>query len=166
MEAPESEMKRSTKRRRKKHPTSPAPDANTLFAVLLSALHHSSSSLVTIKRCLVQLRLSLTSQSPTPNPNPNPITVPILSLLPVLIKSKWAEIATRSIEIVGAASLVSFAMNERIALDGEIVKCLISALASPERSVSIAACNAILDLCTTTIGRQRLLEFSVIENIM
>lgn len=67
---------------------------------------------------------------------------------------------------MGAASLLSLEMNERISLDGEIVKVLVSALGSSSRRVSMAACNALLDLSTTTIGRLRLLEFSALEKLM
>ncbi|KAJ9550851.1 hypothetical protein OSB04_014896 [Centaurea solstitialis] len=57
-------------------------------------------------------------------------------------------------------------MNEQIASDEEIVKGLIAGVASTRRSVSVAACNAVLDLLTTSVGRCRLLEFSAIDNLM
>lgn len=61
---------------------------------------------------------------------------------------------------------MSLEMNERIAMDGETVKALVSALAHPKRRVTLAACNAVLDLCTTSIGRQCLLDFSSLEALM
>lgn len=77
-----------------------------------------------------------------------------------------AEIASRGAEIVGAASLFSLEMNEQIALDGEIVKGLVSALGSSKRNVLMAACNAVLDMSTTSVARQRLLELSALESLM
>ncbi|KAL8209437.1 hypothetical protein R6Q57_006169, partial [Mikania cordata] len=79
---------------------------------------------------------------------------------------RCSEIACSGLEIVGAASLFSIEMNEQIALDDEIVKGLITALASSRRSVSMASCNALLDLFTTSVGRCKLLEFSAIDNLM
>jgi len=67
---------------------------------------------------------------------------------------------------VGAASLFSLEMNEQIALDGEIVKGLVSALGSSKRNVLMAACNAVLDMSTTSVARQRLLELSALESLM
>lgn len=79
---------------------------------------------------------------------------------------RCSEIACSSLEIVGAASLFSIEMNEQIALDDEIVKGLITAVSSSRRNVSMAACNALHDLFTTSIGRCKLLELSAIDNIM
>ena len=79
---------------------------------------------------------------------------------------RYAGIASRGAEIVGAASLLSLEMNEEIASDGEIVKALVAALASPEKRVSMAACNAVLDLGTTCIGRERLLQFCSLQALM
>lgn len=67
---------------------------------------------------------------------------------------------------MGAASLFSLEMNEEIALDGNIVKGLVSALASSKRRVLIAACNAVLDMSTTSVARQSLLGFSALESLM
>ncbi|KAM7464942.1 hypothetical protein LguiB_012504 [Lonicera macranthoides] len=54
-------------------------------------------------------------------------------------------------------------MNEQIVLEDDIVKGLLSALSSSERTISMAAANAVLDLSTTSIGRHRLIEFSAID---
>lgn len=79
---------------------------------------------------------------------------------------RCAGIARRSAEIVGLASLVSLDMNELVALDEGIVKGLILMLGSEKRKVSVAACNALLDLSSTLIGRRSLLEFSALEWFM
>lgn len=64
------------------------------------------------------------------------------------------------------ASLFSLEMNERIAFDADIVKGLVSALASSKRSVLMAACNAVLDMSTTSVARERLLASSALESLM
>lgn len=73
---------------------------------------------------------------------------------------------SHSARIVGALSLISLEMNEQIALDGGIVKGLVSALASSKRSVFVAVCNAVLDMSTTSVARERLLAFSALETLM
>lgn len=79
---------------------------------------------------------------------------------------RCSEIVCSGLEIVGAASLFSIETNEQIALDEDTVKGLINAVGSCNKSVSMAACNAILDLFTTSIGRFKLLELSAINNLM
>lgn len=71
-------------------------------------------------------------------------------------------------EFVGVAALFSLEMNEQIAGDDETVKGLIFALSSSNgrRSSSIAVCNAVLDMATTSFGRQRLVESSFLECLM
>ncbi|KAJ0524915.1 hypothetical protein HanHA300_Chr09g0306011 [Helianthus annuus] len=83
-----------------------------------------------------------------------------------IILYRCSEIACSGLEIVGAASLFSIEMNEQIAFDDEIVKGLITAVASSRRNVSMAACNALLDLFTTSVGRCKLLEHSAVDNLM
>lgn len=83
-----------------------------------------------------------------------------------ILQHRCAEIKSTSLKIVGAASICLFEMNEQIALDADIVKGLLSALSSRERTISLAAVNAVLDLSTTSIGRQRLTEFSAVNNLM
>ncbi|KAK6929105.1 hypothetical protein RJ641_005310, partial [Dillenia turbinata] len=77
-----------------------------------------------------------------------------------------AEFSSLCAEIVGAASLLSIEMNEVIASDGEIIGGLLSASMGSDRAVSVAACNALLDLSTTSIGRNKLLKFSALERLM
>jgi len=113
--------------------------------------------------------------------HPHELQVIVLSLLflwCILSNSWWvllifgnncfrcAGIACQSAEIVGLASLVSLEMNELVALDEGIVKGLILMLGSGKRKVSVAACNAVLDLSSTLIGRRSLLEFSALEWFM
>ncbi|KAF7154820.1 hypothetical protein RHSIM_Rhsim01G0007900 [Rhododendron simsii] len=167
--------------------------SETIFALMLASLHATSSSSPTFAnpnkkqrkktdsrrpnsyhhhhqlqlQLLTQLRLSLLSKthnSPPLFPNLT-LPLPILSLLPLLLTSKYAEVVCKCAEFVGVAALFSLEMNEQIAGDDETVKGLIFALSSSNgrRSSSIAACNAVLDMATTSFGRQRLVESSFLE---
>ncbi|XP_024020698.1 uncharacterized protein LOC21396255 [Morus notabilis] len=131
---------------------------NTIFGLLISSLHafhkHPKSNLPLLKKCLYKLRLSFDQDPPID---------PIISLLPTLLRSKCSGVASRGAEIVGAAALESLEVNERVALDDETVRALVSALGRSNRRVSMAACNAVLDLCITCVGRQRLLSFCALE---
>ncbi|GMY35124.1 bifunctional lysine-specific demethylase and histidyl-hydroxylase mina [Fagus crenata] len=160
----ERRERKSRRRKRKRKPENffsylqlQHADADTIFALLLAAIFNSQrpGSFSFIKKCITKLRSSFL--------NPNPI----LSLLPFLLTSKSAAIASLSTEIVGALSLYSLELNEQIALDGEIVKGLVLALASSKkRRVLMATCNAVLDISTTPVARQCLLRFSTLESLM
>lgn len=76
-----------------------------------------------------------------------------------------AEITIKTMEIVGAAALLSIEMNETIASESGIVRGLINLLKCSTKKVSLAACNGILDLSTTSFGRKQLLQFSAIEKL-
>ncbi|CBI17874.3 unnamed protein product, partial [Vitis vinifera] len=136
-------------------------DANTIFALMLAAICNSNEpySESVIKRCLNSLHLSLI-------PNSQNAAFAYLLIFFLDFPCRCDEIVSRSTEIAGAASIFSFEMNEQIALDGEIVKGLILAVGASNKMVSVAACNAVLDLSTTSIGRERLLEFSALEHLM
>lgn len=67
---------------------------------------------------------------------------------------------------MGAASLLSLETNEKIAADAEIVRGLVSLLRNSEKRVLVAAANAVLDLSTTSVGRQKLLESSALEALL
>ncbi|KAL6540762.1 hypothetical protein OROMI_024645 [Orobanche minor] len=145
-------MKKTKKKKRRN-----TEHHKTIFPLLLSAICSKSHVRRTLIRiCLNNVFLSL----------PHIDLPPILALLPSLLKFNCAEIVCRSAEIIGAASLASFDMNEKIALEDETVKGLISLLGSSKREVAIASCNAVLDISTTLVGRQRLLEFSAMENLI
>ncbi|KAF4393896.1 hypothetical protein F8388_018387 [Cannabis sativa] len=133
-----------------------ASDFDALFSILVAALanfHKQPSLLPLINKSLAKLRRSH-------------IQTPIISLLPTLLASKYTSIASCGADIVGSASLLSLEMNEEIASDSETVKALVSALGSPKRRVLIAACNAVLDVGTTCIGRKRLLHFCALEALI
>ncbi|KDO61981.1 hypothetical protein CISIN_1g0040481mg, partial [Citrus sinensis] len=156
-----SNMKKMGKKKKKRKQKQ--DNTNSIFAILVAALSNSNNnySEFIIKKCLNRLRLSLLSQSqPT-------LPIPILSLLPVLLNSKCSGgIAGLSAEIVGAASLLSLETNEQIAADAEVVRGLVSLLRNSEKRVLVAAANAVLDLSTTSVGRQKLLESSALEALL
>ncbi|KAJ6758955.1 RIBOSOMAL OXYGENASE 1 [Salix koriyanagi] len=166
----EDQRDNSKKRTRKRKTSSLLSLNNTtaIFPLLLAAATQLSnshkntpnnSSEILVKKCLTKLHQSLLS-------NIQNFPTSVLSLFPILVNSKCAGIARRSAEIVGLASLVSLDMNELVALDEGIVKGLILMLGSEKRKVSVAACNALLDLSSTLIGRRSLLEFSALEWFM
>ncbi|XP_061361743.1 uncharacterized protein LOC133305516 [Gastrolobium bilobum] len=135
-------------------------NANAIFSLILASLSnlHQHHSLPFITKCLFKIRPSLLLSQTSLRP--------ILSLLPTLLRSTHSKIACRAADIIGAASLVSLDMNEEIASDSETVKGLISLLNNPNRKVMFSACNAVLDLSTTTFGQQQLLKFSALEKLM
>ncbi|XP_047309088.1 uncharacterized protein LOC124912499 [Impatiens glandulifera] len=160
-------------------------DGNTIFALTLASIVRSSingdthsqkklklqdntHSPFLIKKCLDRLLHCLLSPSPNHLILTAHLTLPshIISLFPLLLTSGYTEIKSKSAEIVGAAALFSLEMNEQVASDLDILKTLMSALASPEKTIAIAACNAFLDLCTTSIGRQQLLKSSSLEHLV
>lgn len=68
-------------------------------------------------------------------------------------------------EIIGAACLYSLELNEKFAIDDEVIKGLINVVGNSKRKkvVALAGCNATLDLSSTSIARRRLLQFSALE---
>lgn len=63
-------------------------------------------------------------------------------------------------------ALLSLESNTFIALDKEIIDALVKVVGSQKKQVVMAACNAMLDLSTTSIGRERLRECSAIQNLL
>ncbi|XP_023515380.1 uncharacterized protein LOC111779552 [Cucurbita pepo subsp. pepo] len=155
----------STSKTKRKRRSNSDFDVNTTFSLLLAAVSTPRNPYAAslIPKCLAELHFALLPHSPHPLQ-----TLPssILSLLPLLILSERQGIASRAAEIVGAASLLSLRMNEVIASADGVVRALISALACSKRRVALAACNAVMDLCTTSFGRESLVEFSAIERLI
>ncbi|KAL8460170.1 hypothetical protein ACS0TY_031902 [Phlomoides rotata] len=129
----------------------------TVFPLLLASLCSKSHfRRAVILKCLNKTFLSL----------PHINLPPILALLPSFLKFNCGEIVRKSAEIVGGASLASYEMNGQVSREDATVKGLISLLRSSKREIAMAACNAVLDLSTTSIGRERLVEFNAIENFL
>ncbi|KAM0985767.1 hypothetical protein ACFX13_013230 [Malus domestica] len=145
-------MENRSKRKRK--PESDDISDDTAFAVVLAALSslNPNSLRPLINKCLNKLHHSITD--------------PTLSLLPTLLTFNSPAISRRAAEMVGSAALESLDMNQRIASDADIINSLLSALASSNTGVSVAACNALLDLCTTGFGRRRLLDSYALPRIL
>ncbi|XP_010265398.1 PREDICTED: uncharacterized protein LOC104603153 isoform X2 [Nelumbo nucifera] len=160
------------RRKRKKRSLYDQSSMDTiLFPLMLAALAKLDNPFCEslLKKCLKKLQLSLLTQTPNSNipPSfPQKLSNDFLSFLPALLRSKNPEIASRTAEIVGAATLLSLDMNERVVSDAEILKGLVAALSSGSKRISMAACNAVLDVSTTLIGRTRLCDFCVVEKLI
>ncbi|KAL8149448.1 uncharacterized protein LOC141708754 [Apium graveolens] len=156
----------NTKRKRRKKPSPSSLSGHAagknLFAVMLASLHNhqhnSPESNPILTQCLNRLSVTLISKFPNP----------FISLFPLLLRSNCDEIAIRSLEIVGAACLYSLELNEKFALDDEIIRSLINVVGNSKRKkiVALAACNATLDLSSTSIARRCLLQFSGLESFI
>ncbi|XP_039041917.1 uncharacterized protein LOC120180696 isoform X2 [Hibiscus syriacus] len=133
-------------------------ESNTLlFPLLMAAALSRCNTNTVVKKCLTKF-LSQPIQ-------PHKATC-ILSLCPLLLRSEYPHIATLTAQFVGAASLQSFQMNHQVVSDFLTLKALISLIPTPRKALSMAACDALLDLCSTCIGRQRLIHFSALETLM
>ncbi|XP_052181531.1 uncharacterized protein LOC127794468 [Diospyros lotus] len=179
---PRKKRKRSSSTHAGNYNADFAGDVRTIFSVLLASLCIIDKTKTKMKkkkepyfhqlqlRLLNQLNLSLLSTLPNPNSSSSQLTLPppILSLLPPLLTSKCAAVVRKCSEFVGAASLFSLEMNEQLAGDDEIVRGLIFAFSSgsKRRTTLVATCNAILDMSSTSIGRQRLLQFHALNSII
>lgn len=140
--------------KRKRKPKSDDISDDAAFAVVLAALSspNPNSLRPLIKKCLNKLRNSLTN--------------PILSLLPALLTFKSPTIASRAAEMVGSAALESLDMNQRISSDAGIINGLLAALGSSKTRLPVAACHALLDLCTTSVGRRRFAHSSALPRLL
>ncbi|MBA0775623.1 hypothetical protein Gotri_010742 [Gossypium trilobum] len=128
-----------------------------LMAAALSHSHTNTNTHTVVKDCLTKF-LSHPIQ-------PHEATC-ILSLCPLLLRSKSPHIATLTAQFVGAVSLLSFEMNHQVVSDFHTLKALISLIPTSRKAVSMAACDGLLDICSTCLGRQRLLHFSALETLM
>ncbi|GAB2267389.1 hypothetical protein Dimus_002374 [Dionaea muscipula] len=161
----------ATKRRRSKSkassdtthrlPSDPSAAVAATLAVL--SIPRCPSSEPLLKSTLNKLLRVLLSAPPLSEDFLN-LTISVLP--PLLSNSRSSEIISVGARIVGAASLISFEMNEKLASDGEIVRALVPKVVNSETRVAMAACDAILDLSTTSLGRKRLLELSALEYLM
>ncbi|KAK8642963.1 hypothetical protein V6N13_012284 [Hibiscus sabdariffa] len=128
-----------------------------LMAAALSRSNTNSTTDTVVKNCLAKF-LSQPIQLHD--------ATPILSLCPLLLRSKSPHVATLAAQFVGTASLLSLQMNHQLVSDSLTLKALISLIPTSRKTVSMAACDALLDLCSTCLRRQRLLHFSALEALM
>ncbi|XVF63485.1 hypothetical protein PTKIN_Ptkin09bG0090400 [Pterospermum kingtungense] len=170
------EERKSPNRKRKSydsdsHSCSKTNNNKVMFPLLLAAALSVSASnnnskptltLSILKKCLTKFHSQLQS-----HPHPHLLT-PFLSLSPLLLNDSITSphIASLAAQIVGAASLISFHMNQLVVSDSPTLKSLISLISGSQTTVALAACDALLDMSSTSIGRQRLLHFSALETLM
>jgi hypothetical protein len=76
------------------------------------------------------------------------------------------SIAALSCEVLGAAALKSMEAGETLASDSGITNGLARALRSRSRRVVEAACNAVMDLSASSVGRERLAGSLVLLRIL
>ncbi|KAK8966021.1 hypothetical protein KSP40_PGU012385 [Platanthera guangdongensis] len=140
------------------------------FPLLLAAASSAESknpSSYSLLKSFLRDHLALFTD-PTRSPLSHTVLLPcsLLSLLPLFLTSSCSGLAAITAELIGAASLYSLDANLTIVSDEAIVNGLITALMSRIRRVAVAACNTLLDLSVSSIGREKLREFSVIEKLL
>ncbi|XP_010927052.2 uncharacterized protein [Elaeis guineensis] len=143
----------------------------TMFPLLLASAANlrNPQARSIIKRFLrAHLALLTTRRTAPSSLPPLPFLLPqsFLAFLPLLLASRCSSVAALSAEVVGAAALWSLEANTMIASDDEVIKCLVWALGSRSRRVAEAVCNAIMDLSSSPIGRERLRHSFAIERLL
>ena len=76
------------------------------------------------------------------------------------------SVAVLSCEVLGAAALRSMEAGEVLASDSGIASGLARALGSGSQRVTEAACNSIMDLSASSLGRERLAGSPVLPRIL
>uniref|UniRef100_A0A0D9WAM6 Glutamine synthetase n=1 Tax=Leersia perrieri TaxID=77586 RepID=A0A0D9WAM6_9ORYZ len=123
--------------------TQPGADSSTIAARLLRRLlSRSPSSLI------------------------SPLPSSLVAVLPLLLASRSASVAALSCEVLGAAALQSMEASEVLASDAAIADGLGRALRNGRQRVAKAACNAIMDLSASAVGRGRLAGSAVLPSIL
>ncbi|KAL5974077.1 hypothetical protein ACLOJK_030739 [Asimina triloba] len=152
------------RRKRKRAPTSPPVTAHHLFAQMLAAYANIQSpfSQSLLLKCLRRIHSSLTHSQDFCLQEFDVL----IALLPYLLILNNPKVAASCGDIIGAAALLSFDTNVKIACSKEIVNGLVTALGSCSKQVVEAACNALLDLSTTTIGQEKLQESSAVDKLL
>jgi len=76
------------------------------------------------------------------------------------------QILLQSAEIIGGAALWSYEMNTKIANDKEIVTALVAMMSNQNRDITRGACNVVMDLATTSVGREKLRDCRAIDHLL
>ncbi|KAL8158753.1 hypothetical protein V2J09_000290 [Rumex salicifolius] len=166
MEQPEEVSRGSdatTKRKRKSWKIHRRP-AGFLFPLALAALNHHQhpSSAPLIKMCLNEFNRLLSPNSPDslsflPDDH---LLDSILALLPLIFKSRCSDIVRIGLKILGAAALISYEVNEKIALkEDETLRLLLPKVLCGSEKVAKAACNALLDVMKSSTSLASLCIF-------
>ncbi|XP_062184073.1 uncharacterized protein LOC133888008 [Phragmites australis] len=175
---PSAKNRDGEKRKRKKRGDEAAADAASpsaasfdlhVFPILLAATSASarttgqnSTSGSPAALAAYLLRRVLSRSQPPLSPLPDSL----VALLPLLLSSSCCSVAALSCEVLGAAALRSMEAGEMLASDGGIANGLARALGSRSRRVAEAACNAIMDLSASSVGREHLANSPVLARIL
>ncbi|XP_057829660.2 uncharacterized protein LOC131040728 isoform X3 [Cryptomeria japonica] len=81
------------------------------------------------------------------------------------IVSNLSQVSLWSAETLGAVVLWSYEMNVKVANDKEIVTALVAMIRNQNTDISGAACNTLMDLATTSAGREKLREAGAIKQL-
>lgn len=57
-------------------------------------------------------------------------------------------------------------MNTKVANDKKIVSALVAMLSNKNKDIARGACNAVMDLATTSIGREKLRDCRAIDQLL
>ncbi|KAM0896156.1 hypothetical protein ACQ4PT_023369 [Festuca glaucescens] len=162
MENPKGKKKR--KRKGRGDESEAASFDRDVFPILLAAVapaagpnQRASSSDAAAARLL--------SRSP-PEPPLSPLPASLVALLPLLLSSSSHSVAALSCEVMGAAALQSMEASELLASDVGVAGGLARALGSASRRVAEAACNAVMDLSASPVGRERLSGSLVLQRLL
>ncbi|XP_020164621.1 uncharacterized protein [Aegilops tauschii subsp. strangulata] len=166
MENPDGARKK--KRRRRSGGEASASFDRDVFPILLAAVtpttgpnQRASSSAAAAARLLRRLL----SRSP-PAPALSPLPGSLVALLPLLLSSSSHSVAALSCEVMGAAALQSMEAAEALASDGGVAGGLARALGGGSQRVAEAACNAVMDLSASPVGRERLSGSPVLPRLL
>ncbi|KAF3781090.1 Bifunctional lysine-specific demethylase and histidyl-hydroxylase [Nymphaea thermarum] len=83
----------------------------------------------------------------------------------VIMNFRYTRVASLSCEMVGAISLCSYEANVKLASDIQLLNGL-SFMFSRKHYAVVAACNAIMDLATTSVGLAKLEESCALEKLL
>ncbi|XP_039120216.1 uncharacterized protein LOC120256591 isoform X2 [Dioscorea cayenensis subsp. rotundata] len=153
------------KRRRERSCSSSTSFDRGSFPLMLAAIAklHNRRSRSIIKR-LLRSHLALISK---PLSLRRLVPNGLLALLPSLLVSGFPSVVVLSAEVVSAIALHSLEANEIIASNEEVVKCLVQgALGSHIKRAVMAACNAVMDLSTSPLGRSQLRKSNAIGRLL
>ncbi|XP_057829659.2 uncharacterized protein LOC131040728 isoform X2 [Cryptomeria japonica] len=89
----------------------------------------------------------------------------LFAALPVLLDRNLSQVSLWSAETLGAVVLWSYEMNVKVANDKEIVTALVAMIRNQNTDISGAACNTLMDLATTSAGREKLREAGAIKQL-
>ncbi|KAJ1273276.1 hypothetical protein BS78_06G267400 [Paspalum vaginatum] len=169
MDRSSMDRKRKMKKREERGDEAAADDAppssstfdRHVFPILLAAAQTTRQSSNSCSAARL-LRRVLSRSPRVLSPLPDSLT----ALLPLLLSSSCSSVAAVSCEVLGAAALRSMEAAEALASDRGIASGLATALGSRSQRVTEAACNSILDLSASSVGREHLAASPVLPRIL